>query len=213
MTSIEQVLSFVYRQSLNAPKPDGALCRLALMEAVSELGLSFPLSATVNKKTPNDLTRLDDVDYNETNTDPAVKDIHLTVPADMTYITLARLVVAGIGASLSLSIDTIEDLKIALTEALSNVVKHAYPENRAKGKITIWFSVSDHKLLMDVKDTGMGFNNSKLKYKQIPSSRGQGLGLFLIKSLMDEVGLYSTIGRGTEVKMVKFLTHGKKACA
>ena len=57
--------------------------------------------------------------------------VRLTIPARAEYITLCRLALTGIARVRDLSDEVLADLKLALTEAASNSVRHAYAERRA----------------------------------------------------------------------------------
>src|SRR2546423_14683672 len=69
--------------------------------------------------------------------DPVVR---LTIPARPEYITLCRLALTGLSRMRPLSDETLADLKLALTEACSNSVRHAYPE--AEGHVEIVYTLT-----------------------------------------------------------------------
>ena len=60
----------------------------------------------------------------------------LEVPAKPEYLLLARLAATGVGRSAGASEETVADLKLAITEAVANVVRHAYPEG-TPGRVTV----------------------------------------------------------------------------
>lgn len=187
--------------------------RFSFMEALTEISLIFTNKGNFveGKDVFNQAFRKEPgrwgIDFHETGNYASGKEIYVGIPADVNYLIIPRLVVSGIGSSLSLTFDTIEDLKIALSEACSNVIKHAYQLNKTGNNITIKFLIQKGSLSMVVKDTGKGFDTKILNANNVPLSRGKGLGLFLIKSLMDKVQVNSIVDQGTEVKMIKFLTN------
>lgn len=135
------------------------------------------------------------------------KSITMTLPASSEFVAVTRLTVSGIAARMNFPIEVIEDLKVSLSEACTNVVQHAYPEKES-GVIEIAFHLHPDKLEIFVEDHGKGFNPKEAASQKENSatieSFGLGLGLTFIKSLMDEAEVTSHIGKGTVVRMVKY---------
>lgn len=136
--------------------------------------------------------------------------IEITIPSKHKYLKVVRLTVSGIANRMGFSYDEIEDIKIALTEACTNSVNHAYP-NKA-GKIKVNFFVFSDRLEVVVTDEGEKFNVQVAfeKNKRVDAetpvenlSEG-GLGLLLIDTLMDKVEI--TEDSGVVVSMTKFLS-------
>ena len=132
--------------------------------------------------------------------------IVLKIPANADFIPTVRLTLSGIASKLDFSIDEIEDLKIAVSEACNNVIQHAY-NNIEKGEIVLQFDLRDEGLEVTVSDQGCGFdvqNISSLKPKQENHEKfGFGLGLTFIKTLMDDTSFTSELGKGSKIKMKK----------
>lgn len=211
--SIENLLSFVNQKPEKANNSGWDPGRSSVMEAISEFSMFFfsKASGKNGSRGRKFRTRWNEVEFYSNNQDTDDNVIFLGIPAQMRYVILARLVVSGIGASLSLNFEDIEDLKIAITEAFSNVVKHAYPGDKGKGKATIVFTIHADKLAIVVADKGQGFDPKILKsHPHVPSVRGKGLGLFLIHSLVDEVEIHTAVNHGTEVRMMKYTEKGRK---
>src|SRR5699024_962980 len=107
--------------------------------------------------------------------------------------------------------EDIEDLKVALSEAITNAVTHAYYEED-DGEVTIGFGVYDNRLEVMVADRGGSFNLNDIKggigpYKQsesVETLREGGFGLFLIDALMDKVEINNDYG--VIVLMTKYLS-------
>ena len=83
------------------------------------------------------------------------RTVRLTIPAKPEYITLSRLALAGLSRVRDFSDETLADLKLALTEACSNSVRHAYEEG--EGRVDISFELRDDRLIVEVADDGSGF--------------------------------------------------------
>ncbi|MBM7571073.1 anti-sigma B factor RsbW [Aquibacillus albus] len=136
--------------------------------------------------------------------------IELKVPAKAEYIGVVRLSVSGIANRMGFTYEDIEDLKVAISEAMTNAVTHAYDE-REDGEVTVGFGVYKNRLEVMVADRGESFDLTKVKadigpYRQTESVeelREGGFGLFLIDALMDKVEINNDYG--VIVLMTKFL--------
>ena len=139
---------------------------------------------------------------NEKATD--IKVVKLTIPCLSEYVGVARLAISGIAARMEFPVEDVEDIKIAISEACTNCVQYAY-EDPASNVIDISCTIYSTKLVVEVKDTGKGFDYSIVEKKENkPSSEfNLGLGLTFIKNLMDDMSVDSHIGQGTTVTIVK----------
>ena len=126
--------------------------------------------------------------------------LEFKIPAKSDYVGVIRLAVSGIASRLQFSIEKIEDIKIALSEACTNVVLYAYSEHE-EGFIHVTCTAYSDKLDITIKDTGIGFNTDQVKKEK--ESTSLGLGLTFIKNLMDSVDIQSELGSGTTITMTK----------
>ena len=92
--------------------------------------------------------------------DTGSRTIKLTIPAKPEYITLGRLALTGLAGLRPLSAETLGDLKLALTEACSNSVRHAYRDGR-DGLVEIRYELQSDRLVVEVADDGEGFDPSE----------------------------------------------------
>ncbi len=131
------------------------------------------------------------------------RTVRLTIPAKPEYITLSRLALAGLSRVRPLSDDTLADLKLALTEACSNSVRHAYGDS--DGQVAISFELREDRLIVEVVDDGSGFDLQEPAEAGGDLSEG-GLGIAIIRSIADEVEIGGgPQGRGSRLKFVKLL--------
>jgi serine/threonine-protein kinase RsbW len=133
--------------------------------------------------------------------------ITMTIPASPKYIAVARLMLSGIASGMNFDFQDIEDIKVAVSEALNNVIQHAY-KNRKSKNITMICRNYKNKIEIQVIDSGCGFNykahTGKGQLKQFKiTDKKLGCGIYLMKSLMDEVAFTSNKPRGTIVRMIK----------
>lgn len=136
--------------------------------------------------------------------------IEMIVPSKPEYLGVVRLTVSGIANRMGYTYEEIEDIKIAVTEACTNVVFHAY-EEVDEGKTKLNFVVYEDRLEIFVIDQGKSFDKKAVHEKVGPVDSNVaveklnegGLGLFLIESLMDKVEI--TSNSGVVVAMTKLL--------
>src|SRR2546422_11521282 len=83
--------------------------------------------------------------------------VRLTIPAKPEYITLVRLALSGLSRLRPLSEETLGDLKLAVTEACSNSVRHGYGEG-GEGVVEILYELQPDRLGVEVTDEGPGFD-------------------------------------------------------
>src|SRR6476659_11331560 len=111
--------------------------------------------------------------------------VRLTIPARAEYITLCRLALTGIARLRALPDELLADLKLALTEAASNSVRHAYGGDNA-GVVGISYELLPDRLVIEVTDEGEGFDPNEAEGAPEELSEG-GLGIAIIRAIADEV--------------------------
>lgn len=130
------------------------------------------------------------------------RTVRLTIPAKPEYITLGRLALTGLARLRPLEDETLADLKLALTEACSNSVRHAYRE--ADGLVEILFELHADKLVIEVADDGTGFDPGPERGDD-EFAEG-GLGIAIIRAIVDELEIGAgAAGRGSRLRFVKVL--------
>jgi serine/threonine-protein kinase RsbW len=135
-----------------------------------------------------------------------VRAVRLRIPAKPEYIALCRLALTGLAQARALDSDTVADLKLALTEAVSNSVRHAYGRP-GEGQVDIRYELGPDRICVDVIDDGAGFDP-----EEAPSFDGDelsegGLGIAIIRTIADDVEIESRPGvRGSRLRFVKKLT-------
>jgi serine/threonine-protein kinase RsbW len=134
--------------------------------------------------------------------------IRLTIPAKPEYITLGRLALTGIARLRPepLRQEVLGDLKLALTEACTNSVRHAYAGG--EGMVEILYELHDDKLVIEVVDEGEGFEppdepSNALVDEEL--SEG-GLGIAIIEALADEFEIRERAQGGSFLRFVKHLS-------
>ena len=131
--------------------------------------------------------------------------VRLCIPARPEYIAVARLALSGLAELRELSDATLADVKLAVTEACSNSVRHAYRDGR-EGTVEITFDLQPDRLVVEVSDDGPGFDAAATDGEDSESAEG-ARGLAIIRSLSDELVLGKRAsGAGSRLRFVKNLT-------
>jgi anti-sigma regulatory factor (Ser/Thr protein kinase) len=123
----------------------------------------------------------------------ATADVTLVVPAVPDSIAVIRQTVSGICEALGADARTVGDIKLAATEACTNVVLHAYA-GREPGSIELDAFATEDELRLLVRDRGAGMTPA-------PMAEGLGLGLPLIAALTSTLTIIEPDEGGTEVSM------------
>lgn len=136
-----------------------------------------------------------------------MNSMRITFDAISENESFARLAVAGFLLYKNPSINDIEDIKTAVSEAVTNSIIHGYNNN--KGKIDLYCSVIDNHIEIEVVDYGEGIEDIsqaiKPMYTSKPEEERSGLGFTVMGSFMDKIDVESKLGKGTKVKLYKDL--------
>lgn len=130
--------------------------------------------------------------------------VRLTIPAKPEYIALCRLALAGLPLPDDLEAETLNDLKLAITEACSNSVRHAYGQDDV-GVVDVTYEIHPDRVVIEVCDEGAGFAIAERAVTPEDLSES-GLGLAIIGALSDEVELGDERrDHGSRLRIVKLL--------
>ena len=143
--------------------------------------------------------------------DDAINYMFLEIPARSENESFVRVAVAAFAARLDPTLEEINELKTAVSEAVTNSILHAYDHER--GVIRIYVSVENGQLSVEVHDFGKGIADIDLAreplYTEKPELERSGMGFTIMENFMDRLIVESEPGKGTAVKMLKLF--GKTA--
>jgi serine/threonine-protein kinase RsbW len=129
--------------------------------------------------------------------------VRLTIPAKPEYITLARLALSGLSGLRPLGEEALGDMKLAVTEACSNSVRHGY--NDGEGTVEVVYELMPDRLVVEVADDGPGFDATGDRAVGNGLAEG-GLGIAIIRAVSDEFEAGKQAdGSGSRLRFVKFL--------
>ena len=129
--------------------------------------------------------------------------VRLTIPAKAEYISLVRLALSGLSSLRTLGEETLGDLKLAVTEACTNSVRHGY--NDGEGTVEVVYELQPDRLIVEVADDGPGFDAAGDRPLGDGLAEG-GLGIAIIRAVSDEFEAgKQPDGSGSRLRFVKFL--------
>ena len=121
-------------------------------------------------------------------------------------VALSRIAISSFLAGYDLPLSALDEIKIALSEAVSNAIIHGYNEDPAK-IVTVEFKLTSDILTLNIIDHGVGIADIKKAMEPAFSSKSEhmGLGFVFMDSFSDELNVTSTLGHGTTVQMRRSL--------
>ena len=137
----------------------------------------------------------------------AINEVLLEFPSRSSNEGFARAAVACFAAQMDPTLNELEDMKTAVSEAVTNAIVHAYPD--AIGKVTVRARICQGNVLeLTVKDHGRGITEVAEAREPLFTTGGEersGMGFTIMESFMDKLTVRSVPGRGTTVVMRKKL--------
>lgn len=140
---------------------------------------------------------------------PAIEQtFSLQVPSSTENLAIIRDFVNRVGEQSGLDESELAKLELAVDEACANVIEHAYGHNKTE-EVKVRATFDEHEIRIEVIDAGQGFDPDSIDEEEvadlIKKGKTGGLGLRLIRSLMDEVHYEIQPGKVNELRMVKKL--------
>ena len=122
----------------------------------------------------------------------------------------ARNVVASFAVEISPTLEEINDIKTAVSEAVTNCVVHAYKDGNGIVEIECKVNEKERSIEIVVRDFGKGIADVKQAVEPFfttsPEDERSGMGFTIIETFMDEMSVESTPGKGTVVRMKKVMS-------
>ena len=137
-----------------------------------------------------------------------INEVKINLLSRSSNESFARVAVASFIAQLDPTIEEINDIKTAVSEAVTNCIVHAYKERLDTVYITV--SIFDNRVVkITVRDKGCGIDDVKKAMEPLFTTAGgerAGLGFAVMESFMDKLSVRSKLGKGTTVTMTKQLS-------
>lgn len=128
----------------------------------------------------------------------------LEIPSKPQFVSLCRLALTAICREHQFADDEIADLKLAITEACSNSIRHAYDEDEVDDgtpRVFVTYEMQGDRLLVEVRDHGRGFDWEGPNDNELPEG---GLGISIIQAVCDEFEVIRpSDGVGSSLRLTK----------
>jgi len=126
-------------------------------------------------------------------------------------VALARITIAALASQLELTLNDLEEIKVATSEAVSNAIIHGY-QGRPDGMVQMIGTLSEDTLIIEIIDEGIGIPDIEQALQPAYSTDPErmGLGFVFMQSFMDEVEVISEVQVGTKVILKKRLSKVKE---
>lgn len=134
-----------------------------------------------------------------------INEFKMTVDSRSVNESFARTAVAAFAAQLDPTLEEINDIKTAVSEAVTNCIVHGYRNSVGKIFITVRIK-SESAVLITIKDRGAGIEDIKKAREPLFTTGGSdraGLGFSVMESFTDRLTVRSAVGRGTTVTLYK----------
>ncbi|HOC88425.1 MAG TPA: ATP-binding protein [bacterium] len=139
----------------------------------------------------------------------------LRIPSQTENLEIIRFFVGKVAEKVGFPEDDVGKIELAIDEACTNVMKHAYREAEQDKTLDVAIQIDYQKLTLIVTDHGKGFNPDTVQppdmKEYLAELRVGGLGIFLMRTLMDEVDYTIKPGVRNQVRMVKYLINRKSS--
>ncbi len=131
----------------------------------------------------------------------------ISFPSKSINESFARMTIASFCMQFDPTLEQINDIKTAVSEAVTNCVVHAYPQE--PGEVYITAKIKDNKIVITVRDKGIGILNINQAMEPMFTTdlktERAGLGFAVMQAFMDKVKVFSKPGKGTRVVMTKII--------
>ena len=127
----------------------------------------------------------------------------IKVPSDPKYLSVIRAVTAKVGELSGLSDRAVEDVKLAVDEACSNVIRHAYGGDPTRS-ILIKFKKTEVGFEVLIEDEGLKARPGSIKGRSLDDVRPGGLGIHLIRRAFDLFSFDPRKKTGNRLSMVRY---------
>ena len=124
------------------------------------------------------------------------------IPAEPKYLKVNRLSIKLLCELVGFSTDESNSIMLAIDEACSNIIRHAYG-GPSQQPIHIKCNIYENRIEFLIRDFGRKANIDRIKSRNLDEIRPGGLGVHLIKTVMDEVIYDTNFEQGNQLKLIK----------
>jgi serine/threonine-protein kinase RsbW len=128
--------------------------------------------------------------------------VTITIPSHPKYLSIVRSVTGKIAQIYEITEPLTEDMKLAVDEACTNVIKHAYRGDRTK-KIVLKYKITKKSFNVIIEDSGIKAQADLIKGRSLDDIRPGGLGIHFIKRVFDVFQFDETKKKGNRLILIK----------
>lgn len=136
-----------------------------------------------------------------------INEMKLTLPAKSQNEAFARSTVAAFFAQINPTVEQINDVKTAVSEAVTNSIVHGY--SNADGTIDVICKLFENEIQIEINDYGKGIENVPQAmqpfYTTVNTGDRSGMGFTVMQAFCDDVTVTSSVNNGTSVKLKKVI--------
>ncbi len=129
--------------------------------------------------------------------------VKIIVPSHPKYLSIVRNVTSKIGEIYEIEESIVNDLRLAIDEACTNIIRHAYKGDTTK-KIMLKYVMKPEKFTVILEDNGIKADINKLKGRNLDDIRPGGLGIHFIKRVFDIFMFDESKKKGNRLILVKY---------
>lgn len=142
-----------------------------------------------------------------------IQRMTITIESDSRNESFARVCVASFMTRMNPTVAETDDVKTAVSEAVTNSIVHGYPYN--KGLIQIDCTIESGELTVQIRDWGRGISDihkamEPMYSQSVNGQERSGMGFCFMEAFMDDLKVSSSVGNGTLVQMKKKICGGKR---
>ncbi len=135
-------------------------------------------------------------------TDEKYRNVSLRIPSNARYLKIVRSVLEAVGRMFDFQEHTIQAVLLATNEACANIINHAY-KDEPNHFIYLDIYPSSERIQIELRDNGIKVAPEKIKPRELGDVRPGGLGIHLMRSLMDEVIFDQNYKPGNKLILIK----------
>lgn len=140
-----------------------------------------------------------------------INKMKIEIKANLDNVAIIRVALSSFISTLDITIDELMDIKTAISEAVTNAIEHAYPEEKKEEALVLVsayiYSDEEDFVKVEIEDTGIGIEDIDTAmlptYTSKPELEHAGMGFTIMETFMDEILIDSNKDEGTKITLTK----------
>ena len=140
-----------------------------------------------------------------------INKMKIEIKANLDNVAIIRVALSSFISTLDITIDELMDIKTAISEAVTNAIEHAYPEEKKEEALVLVsayiYSDEEDIVKVEIEDTGIGIEDVDTAmlptYTSKPELEHAGMGFTIMETFMDEILIDSNKDEGTKITLTK----------